>query len=71
VAKVSPSLEHPPPQEAGREDLTSGFLYLLPSPKLSLLSVGVNKREAMLGLVPPPLQAAYWKHPTTYRKDHT
>jgi hypothetical protein len=27
----------------------------------------VNKREAMLGSEPPPLQAAYWKHPT---QDH-
>jgi hypothetical protein len=31
----------------------------------------VNERAAMLELDPFPLQAAYWKHPTTYWKAHT
>jgi hypothetical protein len=40
--------------------------------KQKVSSVRVNKREVKSGSDPPTLlQAAYWKHPTTYWKDHT
>jgi hypothetical protein len=34
-------------------------------------SVRINKKEALLGSDPHPCRQLYWKHQTTYWKDHT